>query len=753
MRPLRIALSLCLTPFALSATLFAGEEEWVHWRGPTLNGVSTETNLPSTWSKDGENLLWAAPGYGGRSAPIVMDGKVHLINRVGTGETLQERVVALDINTGKVVWEHRFNVFLTDIVEHRLGWAHVTGDPETGYLYAHGVQGLFMCFDPKGKLLWSRSLTEEFGRVSGYGGRTNSPIVEGDMVIIGSLFAGWGPLARTSHRLMAMDKRTGEVIWWSPPSGRPLDTTYSVPVVTTLNGIRTLIAGLADGSVRAYKVNTGENIWSFQLSKRGINTSVVYNDGKVYASHSEENFDTNVMGRLVCIDANGTGDITKTGELWRIDRLGAGYASPTLHDGLLYVPDNSANIHCVDAKTGEEYWTFNYGTAARGSALYADGKLYIGEVTGKFHVIEVSKEGAKHLDEEAFQLENGSPVEIFSTPTAADGKVFLATKDDLYCISKQKAGKKSKKSSKKGKKAKKAKKQKSPKAGPAAHVQVVPGETWIDTGKSQKFVAKTFDAKGNYIGEVKAEWSIAGASGTMGADGTFKSSGTKHVQAAVITAKVGDLSGNGRLRVLPQLPYFEDFEGMEEKKTPPGWMSSPVKSHVATKDGSKVLRKLAARSHPAFARMRNYMMPPLEQGYTVQSDMYGASKKRRFWPDMGLINSRYNMILMGTTRKPALRLVSWDPMPRIQKDVPFDWKPDTWYTMKMVYSIKDGKGWVRGKVWPRGGQEPEAWSIEVMDPSPNTGGSPALYAYSVAISETSPGTEVFFDNVHVTKNK
>jgi hypothetical protein len=150
--------------------------------------------------------------------------------------------------------------------------------------------------------------------------------------------------------------------------------------------------------------------------------------------------------------------------------------------------------------------------------------------------------------------------------------------------------------------------------------------------------------------------------------------------------------------------------------------------------------------------MRNYMMPPLKQGYTVQADLYGQSKKRRFWPDMGLINCRYNMTLMGTTRTPTLRLVTYDPIPRLQKDVEFDWKPDTWYTMKMRYAIEDGVGHVRGKVWPRGEAEPEAWTIEMTDPLPNPEGSPALYGYSTAITETSTGTEVFYDNVSITRN-
>ena len=94
--------------------------------------------------------------------------------------------MCLDALKGTKIWEHRFNVWLTDIVVARVGWTNLVGDPETGNVISHGTQGLLTAFDGKtGKILWERSLTEEFGRVSGYGGRLSSPIVEGKLVIVG----------------------------------------------------------------------------------------------------------------------------------------------------------------------------------------------------------------------------------------------------------------------------------------------------------------------------------------------------------------------------------------------------------------------------------------------------------------------------------------------------------------------------------------------------------------------------------------
>ncbi|MDJ0839127.1 MAG: PQQ-binding-like beta-propeller repeat protein [Acidobacteriota bacterium] len=737
MSALRMLLpSLCV---CLAVTATAGD--WTHWRGPDQNGYSTQKNLPSSWSKDGENLLWHA-NVGTRATPMIMGDRVFMIGRVGSGETLQERVICLSLKDGKTIWEHRFNVFLTDIVEHRLGWAHIAGDAATGYIYAHGVQGLLWCFDKDGKVIWSRSLTESLGRISGYGGRTHSPIVVNDMVIMGSSISSWGKFGRALHRVAAMDKMTGEIRWWYTAPGRMLDTTYSVPVIADLNGQLAMIAGFADGSVRALQVNTGKMIWSYQLSKRGINTSVLYHDGKVYATHSEENLDTNVMGAIVCLDATKTGDLSKTGVIWRRDGLGLGSVTPTMADGMLFAASNKANLYCLDPNTGEKKWEFNYGTAAKGSPLIADGKIYIGEVAGKYHILSYDKNGAKRLSEETFLTENGSPIEIYSSPSVGDGRVLLATKDDVYCIG----------SNPTAITEAKPKVWKTPKGGKAAQLQVLPNETWIDTGESQNYRAVAFDARGNRVGEVKPKWSVTGIDGSFsGSKLTTKAS--KNAQAGEVKATFDGMEGTARLRVFPPLPYEEDFEDIPEGKSPPAWITSPVKSKIVEKDGNKVLMKLADRMHPAFARMRNYMMPPLKPGYTVQADIYGQSKKRRFWPDMGLINSRYMLRVMGTTKKPVVRLVSWDPMPRIQKDVPFDWKTDAWYTAKLSYDFVDGKGMVRAKVWPRGEAEPKDWTIEMVDPSPNTGGSPGLYGYSVAISEKSPGTPVYYDNVKITRNK
>ena len=127
-----------------------------------------------------------------------------------------------DAGTGKRLWERRFAVYNTTVPFSRVGWAAIAGDPETGYLYAQNVDGQLVCLDKTGKTVWERRLGEEFGRCSGFGGRTHIPLMDEDRLVMGVVGTGWGDTGRPRQRYVAFDKRTGEVLWVSTPGGRPL---------------------------------------------------------------------------------------------------------------------------------------------------------------------------------------------------------------------------------------------------------------------------------------------------------------------------------------------------------------------------------------------------------------------------------------------------------------------------------------------------------------------------------------------------
>ncbi len=157
--------------------------DWPEARGPHGDGRSDEKGLIDTWTLNGQNFLWRVP-YGGRSAPVVMGDRVYVQNPAGLGDEMQERVMALDADTGKVIWQYKFNVFQSDVPPHRVGWASPAIDPETGNIYAIGVGATVIALNKDGKLLWDRSIGEEFAAFTTHGGRTTSPIIDGNLVIV-----------------------------------------------------------------------------------------------------------------------------------------------------------------------------------------------------------------------------------------------------------------------------------------------------------------------------------------------------------------------------------------------------------------------------------------------------------------------------------------------------------------------------------------------------------------------------------------
>ena len=726
----------------------AAASDWPSWRGPEQNGTTRETAVVKSWSLDGENLLWKV-SVGGRTTPVLMDGRLYAITPAGKGESLQERVVCLDADTGKMLWEHRFNVFHTDIVEARLGWTAVVGDPQTGNVYAHGTGGEFFCFSRDGEVLWKTSLGEVFGRYNGYGGRLHTPIVDGDHVIISYVYilSNWGTgKAKSGHRYVAFDKRTGEVQWWSQPGGKPLDTTYSVPAVHNVDGKRQLIGGNADGGAYGMLASNGQRLWSMPLSKRGINTSVVVDGNYAYFAHSEENLDTTAMGRIVCLDVSKSGDLSKGGEVWRMDGVTVGYSSPALANGRLYAVTNSANLLCLDAKTGKQHWEYKLGRVMKGSPVVtADGVIYAGTVNGRFMILQDAGETCELLDEKEFTRPDDAVVEINGSPIVANGRVYFMTAYDTYCL---------------GRKGTEPQPVKPPSEGALAAadlskpvvLQIVPMDVVLAPGERVTFATRLFDANGQGIGSPEATWSIDGVRGTFSSPGTFVAATDNAFSAGVVKASANGLSAEARVRVAAALPIHETFDAMPVGQQPPGWVGLDLKTQLVEMDGGVVLKKLAKSPSAPYSRMRAFSGPPLPAGYTVEVDLMAQPKKGRrpTLSDMGLINDRYKMIMLGYEKQ--LRLVTYSPIPRLQKEVPFDWQADTWYRGKLRVEVAGGKALVRCKVWPRGEAEPAGWMVEMVDACPNLEGSPGLYAYSKGTTASKEGSEVFFDNYQVYPN-
>ena len=721
-----ILLNVCL---AFSVLVVS---DWAEWRGPARDGISTEKNLPEKWSPAGENLAWKAP-YGGRSAPIVMGDRVYLQNTAGQGETEQERIMCFNADTGKLLWEHRFNVYLSDVPPHRVGWASPVGDPATGNVYVFGVGGNLIGLNHDGKVLWERSLGEDFGLLTTHGGRTVSPIIDGDLVIISGVTFQWGQHGRGGHRFMAFDKKTGETMWVSAPGGRPYDTTYAPPIIANINGMRLLIQGSSDGFVHAIKPQTGEPVWKYEISKRGLNTGVVVKGTTAILTHSEENLNSSEMGMMVAVDATAKGEIKTEQVKWTTYGWQGGFSSPVIDGDRLYQIDNGANLAAFDVNTGKQLWLKNLGTIQKASPVLADGKLYVGTENGKFYILRPNATGVDILSEVQLGTEQ-KPEAIIGSAAVSNGRVFFVSDSALYSV-----GKKHNNSSQHATASAVGTQVSS---APATWVQVVPTELILKPGDKVNFRVRLFDAQGNFIREEPAaEWSLDQLKGTI-ANGSLTVANDAVGQAGLVKAKVGEISGAASVRVFPPLPWSENFDALAPNSAPPNWVSMTMKFAVRDQNGNKVLAKLTEGSS-LLSRSRAYIGPSDWSNYTVESDVF-ATQKRRQQGDVGVIAQRYVLTLYGNSQ--MLHIEPWQPETKRTISIPYAWKPDTWYRMKLeVQNLPDGKTRARGKVWPAGEAEPAAWMIERIDPIPNRQGAPGIFGNGLA--------ELYFDNIKVYANK
>jgi outer membrane protein assembly factor BamB len=736
------------------ATAVLAGADWPEWRGPGRTGASAEAGLPDKWSPAGENLAWRVP-IGGRSSPVVFGDRLYLQTSSGAGATLQERIICFNADTGKQLWEHRYNLFTSDAPPHRIAWSSPAVDPATGNLFAISSGGLLMSLSKDGKVLWERSLAEEFGMWTTHGGRMSSPVIDGDQVIVSGLTFVWGTMAGGAHRFLSFDKATGGTLYATAPEGRPTDTIYANPFIADVNGVRTFFSGGSDGAMHALKVNTGEKIWSWKVSQRGLNTAALGAGSDIIVTHSEENIGSSEMGMVAAVPMGSKGELADKDARWVTRGVQAGYASPVTDGERLYVLDNGAVLIAIDLKTGQRVWNEHLGTIAKASPVYADGKLYIGtentgDAGGKFYIIRPTAAKAEVLDQDWLGTPQKSEL-IIASPIVARGRVYVTSMDSLYAIGPKGTPKGTAATA--GPAAPPA-----PAGGTPAVALVTPTELILKPGESVALAIRLFDATGNPVkGGADAAWTLEGLTGTI-AGGKFTADPAAGAQAGIVKAAVGDVAGASRIRVIPDLPWTFDFDNTTA--VPSHWINAtgkfavrdvePASGEATAGKGNKVLVKLADNPFAFAKRTRPFLGPPSLSNYTIEAEVR-SKDIRRVMADVGIVAQRYELVLFGNHQR--LELQPWQP--EVQRTVKkeFPWTKDTWYVMKLeVQALQGNNVRARGKVWPKGQPEPAEWTIERVDPIGSLKGSPGIYA-DVPNADPKGGSEIYYDNIKVYPNK
>jgi hypothetical protein len=284
-----------------------------------------------------------------------------------------------------------------------------------------------------------------------------------------------------------------------------------------------------------------------------------------------------------------------------------------------------------------------------------------------------------------------------------------------------------------------------------AWVQLTPVEVLMKPGTRQKFTVRLFNGRGQFLKDSPAEFQLEGP-GEIDAQGVYAAANAPAHTATLVTAKVGNLTGRARIRTIPALPWTWDFNqtplakgpsGISEGQPPVTWVGMRYRHKIRDMDGERVMVKVD--TIPKGTRSQGWLGPDDLHDYTVQADVRATRASAGQLPDMGVIAQRYTLDLMGASQQ--LQIRSWVPQiaTRFVKNVPYKWDETKWYTLKFCASNENGKAVLRGKVWPRDEKEPQRWTIEAIDETPNVQGSPGMFGNAST-------SEFYIDNIRVTPN-
>ena len=738
---------------------------WLSWRGPQQNGSSLEKNLPDKIAA--KDALWVAD-FPGQSTPVIANGKLYIMGYLGDGADLQEGVTCFDAETGKKLWDHRYNDFLSDTIYLRYATSSPTVDPETGDVFMQGTQGILAAFTADGQPLWHHSLMEEFGRLTFPNSRTASPVIDRDLVITRGITANWGAQGPAADRFYAFDKKNGALVWASSPGDRPKDNSYSHPYLGWLGGRRVLYSATGDGSVVCVNARTGDPLWRVPLFKAGINATVlVHHDDKVIAVYGTPY----EPGQMVALRIMNVAPINLAAgpvvlerskvELWA-DDLSTSASSPILAQDTVYLVTEKGDLSAVDVNNGNILWKIKLGVEERNACpLFADGKLYVpmlDDQATKADTGEAGTTGAFYIIKPGKNPEILSHVALdgrcFGSPTAYNGKVYVQTTRHLYCFGK--------KGDNPGLPAEPPAEE-WPAPGPAKALEIIPSEVLLRPGQSASFSARAVDRNGFTVEEIKdvksLQWTNyipptarvrSAMKASFNADGQLVAANETIPSAGAFEATLGGIKGYIRGRVLPYPPYQQDFESFTLSETnaegtafaypPLPWIGARFKFDVRDKDGSKVMAKTT--DNRFFQRATVFIGAPTAKNYTIQADVMSEGNRRKM-SEVGVIAQRYFIVLKGNDQ--TLEINS--NLERLRVDQEFKWQPNVWYILKArVDTQADGSGVVRARAWKKGDQEPEKWTLEVPHKTAHQNGSPGLFGFSPQ------DMRVFIDNVSVTPN-
>lgn len=361
---------------SLVVALFASPAwaQWPQWGGPNGDFTTSSKGLAAKWPEDGPKQVWSRP-LGAGYATILQDAG-RLITSYRQGE--DEFLVAMDPDTGKTIWEHKYAAPLIDGVEKQYGVGPRSTPVVSGkHVVMLGMTGRLTCLDKtNGKKLWSHDLVKEFGATSPYYGFASSPIVHRGTLILAAGGDGAG--------LMAFDVAGGSLLW----KKHDFTSVYSSPVAIKVGG-QAQLALLVDREIVGINPTDGEILWRHEHVnqwKTNINTPIQGPGGLLYVTSGGDAG----MHTLKLTNRNGK---TTVEEVWANKKMGVGQGTLVRIGDYLYGPagGRAAALTAINAETGEIAWRERGYVKA--NIISADGKLIILDEDGTLTLATATPKG------------------------------------------------------------------------------------------------------------------------------------------------------------------------------------------------------------------------------------------------------------------------------------------------------------------------------------------------------------------------
>lgn len=387
------------------------QANWSMLRGPGGIGVISDTDYPTKWNgASGENLLWKTeiplPGW---NSPVVWGDKVFLTG----ADASQRELYCFSVDDGKILWSKKLDSIdpaakKPQIMEDT-GYAPATCVTDGKRVFAAFPNGDVFCYDYDGIPVWKKT----FGLPENTYGHASSLAMYKNLLIV-QLDQGNSADSGKSA-IYGLQAKDGGIVWRTL---RAVANSWTTPAVIN-DGTADIVVTIASPWISAYAPLTGLELWKANIMSGDVAPSPAFADGVVYVA--------NMGSYTSAVKTGGTGDVTKTGVLWRTSENLPDISSPVASKGLLYMATTDGIFTCVDATSGKKNYEHPFDVAVNASPIIIGNQVYLLDAQGTMHIITT----ASVFTEES---KGSVPDKTLATPAFARGRIYIRGLKTLFCI-------------------------------------------------------------------------------------------------------------------------------------------------------------------------------------------------------------------------------------------------------------------------------------------------------------------------------